>query len=86
MPTYEYQCQGCGGRFELFQKITEEPAKTCPECGGPSHRIISLGAGFLFKGSGFHITDYRSASYKKKAKEDASSATEKKPETKEPKK
>ena len=64
MPTYEYKCLKCGIRFERFQSITEEPIKTCPECGGEVKRLISPGGGFIFKGSGFYITDYRSESYK----------------------
>lgn len=71
MPTYEYRCKVCSYDFELFQKITDEPVKTCPKCGGEVQRLISAGAGLLFKGSGFYITDYRSESYKKKAKEES---------------
>ena len=67
MPTYEYECQKCGHRFELFQKMTDEPVAKCPECGAKARRKISGGAGFLFKGEGFYITDYRSEEYKKKA-------------------
>jgi putative FmdB family regulatory protein len=74
MPTYEYRCSGCGTDFELYQKISDEPAKSCPECGSSVQRIISAGAGFLFKGSGFYTTDYRSESYKKKAKEEKGSS------------
>jgi len=66
MPTYDYQCSD-GHRFEVFQKMTDDPASTCPECGKPAERVISGGAGFLFKGDGFYITDYRSEEYKKKA-------------------
>jgi len=66
MPTYEYECPK-GHTFEAFQKMTDEPVATCPECGGSAHRKISGGAGFLFKGEGFYITDYRSEAYKKKA-------------------
>ena len=66
MPTYDYQCQK-GHRFEVFQRMSDEPVADCPECGGPAQRIISGGAGFLFKGDGFYITDYRSDEYKKKA-------------------
>ena len=69
MPTYEYRCKACGHEFELFQLITEEPAKECPTCGGEVERLISV-AGLLFKGSGFYITDYRSDSYKKAASAD----------------
>ena len=66
MPTYDYQCRE-GHRFELFQRISEEPVATCPECGALAERMISGGAGFLFKGDGFYITDYRSEDYRKKA-------------------
>ncbi len=67
MPTYEYQCKKCGKRFEAFQSINEKPITKCPikYCGGSVFRVISPGAGFLFKGSGFYETDYRSESYKK---------------------
>jgi putative FmdB family regulatory protein len=71
MPTYEYRCPK-GHRFEVFQKMSEEPVSVCPECGGPSERILSGGAGFLFKGDGFYITDYRSESYKKAASKETS--------------
>lgn len=60
MPTYEYVCDSCEHRFERFQKISDEPVKTCPECGKrKARRIISPGAGLLFKGPGFYATDYR---------------------------
>ena len=82
MPTYEYECQKCGYRFEEFQSITAAPRKTCPkaECprGGAKgrvQRLIGAGGGLLFKGSGFYETDYRSDSYKageKAAKKDSS--------------
>jgi putative FmdB family regulatory protein len=57
MPTYEYQCPE-GHGFELFQKMSEKPRAKCPECGKPAMRKISGGAGLVFKGSGFYITDY----------------------------
>lgn len=66
MPTYDYECPK-GHRFEVFQRISDEPGAECPECGAQAKRLISGGAGFLFKGEGFYITDYRSAEYKKKA-------------------
>jgi putative FmdB family regulatory protein len=65
MPTYEYECLEAGHRFEEFQSITEPPLETCPICGGKARRLISGGAGILFKGSGFYQTDYRSDSYRK---------------------
>jgi len=71
MPTYEYRCKTCSYDFETFQKMTDEPVKICPKCGGKVERLISAGGGLLFKGSGFYITDYRSESYKKKAKEES---------------
>lgn len=73
MPTYEYRCPA-GHLFEVFQRISEQPGAACPECGQPAQRQISAGAGFLFKGDGFYITDYRSADYKKKASTEGGSA------------
>ena len=58
MPTYEYVCEASGKRFEKFQRITEERLKTCPDCGGPVRRLLGTGAAVIFKGSGFHATDY----------------------------
>jgi putative FmdB family regulatory protein len=71
MPTYEYRCPK-GHHFELFQKMSEEPRAECPECGSISERLLSGGAGFLFKGDGFYITDSRSSSYKKEASQEKS--------------
>lgn len=73
MPTYEYQCHSCGHRFERFQSITASTALACPRCRKRARRVICAGGGFLFKGSGFYITDYRSAGYKKQAREEAQS-------------
>jgi putative FmdB family regulatory protein len=67
MPTYEYRCPECRNQFEKFQKMSDEPIAECPACGARAERRLSGGAGFLFKGSGFYITDYRSDSYKKAA-------------------
>ena len=83
MPTYEYQCPQ-GHRFDLFQRMSDEPRARCPECGGESQRIISGGAGFLFKGDGFYITDYRSESYKKEASKEAAPAGDSSSEKKAP--
>jgi putative FmdB family regulatory protein len=57
MPTYEYQCPS-GHEFEKFLKMSEKPRVKCPTCGAPAIRKISGGAGLVFKGSGFYITDY----------------------------
>ena len=84
MPTYEYECQKCGHRFEEFQSITAEPLKTCrkAKCRGRVKRLISSGGGLLFKGSGFYETDYRSESYQIAAKADTSSSSSEKSVTK----
>ena len=59
MPTYEYECRGCGHAFERFQGINDDPIKVCPECQGAVRRLISSGGGLVFKGPGFYATDYR---------------------------
>ncbi|HXT11149.1 MAG TPA: FmdB family zinc ribbon protein [Candidatus Angelobacter sp.] len=99
MPTYEYVCSKCGHEFEKFQSISEKPLAICPEdlCArkkwgrGKVKKKISAGAGLIFKGSGFYITDYRSEKYKEAAKKDSaaskpseskSSSTESKPAAK----
>ncbi len=76
MPTYEYRCENCNHQFEEFQSISADPIEVCPLCNGHVKRLIGAGNGFLFKGSGFYITDYRSSSYKQdKAKEEKGSST-----------
>ncbi len=76
MPTYEYECNVCRERFELFQSITERPVKKCPRCNKPAaKRLIGAGAGIIFKGTGFYQTDYRSTEYKEKAKAESSATT-----------
>ena len=71
MPTYEYVCSACGHEFEKFQSMSAAPIKACPECGKKkAQRKISVGAGFIFKGSGFYETDYRGDAYKKAADAD----------------
>ena len=79
MPTYEYVCSKCDHHFEKFQSIADQSLTTCPKelCGmkkwgkGKVKRVIGAGAGLIFKGSGFYITDYRSENYKAAAKKDA---------------
>jgi putative FmdB family regulatory protein len=88
MPTYEYVCEKCGHEFELSRSIAAKPLKICPEelCvkkkwgRGKVKKKIGAGAGLLFKGSGFYITDYRSKNYTDAAKKE--SASTKTPETK----
>ncbi len=57
MPTYEYECNDCGHRFEAFQKMSDNPLDTCPECGKTVRRVLSGGLGISFRGSGFYVTD-----------------------------
>jgi putative FmdB family regulatory protein len=68
MPIYEYECEECGRRFELFQHFSDDPADTCPECSGAVHRVIQP-VGIIFKGSGFYVTDNRQLPPKEAAKE-----------------
>ncbi|MDR2728603.1 MAG: hypothetical protein LBB56_05670, partial [Chitinispirillales bacterium] len=77
MPTYEYECEKCGLIFDEFQSISAPHLTDCPKdgCGGSVKRRFSPGAGFIFKGSGFYITDYRSDSYKKSAQADGGNST-----------
>ncbi len=95
MPTYEYVCEKCGHEFEFAHSISAAPLNICPKdvCvkkkwgRGRVKKQISGGAGLLFKGSGFYITDYRSENYKKSAKKAAAETkpaakTEPKPEAK----
>jgi putative FmdB family regulatory protein len=73
MPTYDYECDNCGHKFELFQGINDPVQKKCPECKKPKlRRLFGTGAAIMFKGSGFYQTDYRSDSYKKAASADSS--------------
>ena len=79
MPTYEYICEKGGHEFEAFHSISAAPLKVCPkdQCArkkwgrGRVSKKIGAGAGLLFKGSGFYITDYRSEGYKSAAKKDS---------------
>jgi putative FmdB family regulatory protein len=70
MPTYEYRCAE-GHTFEQFQKMSDRPVDVCPVCGAVAERLMSAGAGLVFKGSGFYITDYRGDAYKKAAESDS---------------
>ncbi len=86
MPTYDYECDACGHKFELFQSISAPVEKKCPECKKMKlRRLFGTGAAVVFKGSGFYQTDYRSDSYKKAAEKDkpsSESKSEKKSESK----
>src|ERR687889_287424 len=83
MPTYDYKCDACGPAFEQFQSMTAAPIRKCPKCKkNKVKRLIGTGAGLIFKGSGFYITDYRDAGYKEKAKADSGASSDGKSETK----
>ncbi len=76
MPTYEYACENCGHKLEKFQSIKAGSVRKCPKCGKLSlKRLISSGAGIIFKGSGFYQTDYRSESYKTAVKNEKTATT-----------
>lgn len=88
MPTYEYSCSKCGQNFDAFQSMRDEAFKTCPKelCRqtkwgkGKVKRLLGTGAGLIFKGSGFYITDYRSNSYKEGAKKESPASADRKGE------
>jgi putative FmdB family regulatory protein len=74
MPTYDYVCDNCAHKWDLFQSIMADPDKKCPACGKKkARRVIGPGAGIIFKGSGFYQTDYRSNAYQKAAAADQKS-------------
>jgi putative FmdB family regulatory protein len=90
MPTYEYRCKSCGYEFEEFQSMSDDVLVICPKCAEPSlKRLMSSGAGLLFKGSGFYLTDYKksntstsSAGSSKKSDAKTGSGSESKPAAK----
>ena len=83
MPTYEYACGKCGHQFEIFQSMKDQPLTVCPKekCKlskwgkGRVKKLLGTGAGLIFKGSGFYITDYRSENYKQAAKKETSASS-----------
>lgn len=85
MPTYTYQCENCGVRFDQYQKFTEEPMLICPECSEPALRKVFQPVGIVFKGKGFYATDNRSPSgqsYHTDKEDTGKKDTESKPEPK----
>ena len=75
MPTYEYECTKCGHEMEAFQSMKDAPLKKCPSCGRPAlRRKVGGGAGLIFKGTGFYITDYKKSSGSKESGESKSSS------------
>ena len=82
MPTYEYECKGCGRKLETFQQMSAPPKKTCPHCHAKKlRRHIGSGSGIIFKGSGFYATDYRKGSPPKESSSSTKSAPPPKPKT-----
>jgi putative FmdB family regulatory protein len=85
MPTYEYVCKSCSHKFDEFHGMNESPKIACPSCGSKkTERLISAGAGLIFKGSGFYITDYKKSNGSGSKNNGASkdpSKTETKPES-----
>jgi putative FmdB family regulatory protein len=76
MPTYDYKCENCGHTFETFQSIKADPLTKCPSCGEEKlKRLIGAGAGLIFKGSGFYLTDYKNTG--SSSKSDSSPVKEK---------
>ena len=60
MPTYDYKCEACNHQWELFQSMNDSPVKRCPKCKKQkAKRLLGLGAGLIFKGTGFYETDYK---------------------------
>jgi len=82
MPTYDYRCKSCGYQFEEFQSISDDPLVICPQCAEPSlKRILTGGAGLVFKGSGFYLTDYKNKSNSVAASMPSGKTSEAKPKT-----
>ena len=77
MPTYDYKCPKCGTEFQAVQKITAKPGAKCPKCGAKAERQITGGAGLVFKGSGFYLTDYGRAGQSRKSDSESSGGSEK---------
>lgn len=77
MPNYDYECQKCGKRFEVFQSMNDAKLTDCTEtgCEGQIKRLLGTGGGIIFKGSGFYQTDYRSSSYQAAAKADSAGSS-----------
>jgi len=81
MPYYEYQCQTCGHKLEAMQRITDDPLRTCPSCGGKLNKLIS-NTSFILKGTGWYATDYAKKSMSPKPEKPSKDKTEsKKPES-----
>lgn len=89
MPTYEYECETCGKRFEFFQSMKDAKLEKCPasicDANGKVRRLLGTGGGIIFKGGGFYQTDYRSSSYQSAAQKDSASQSSSTPAAKDSK-
>lgn len=86
MPTYEYRCPKGHGFEKFYPRVGGRRRLPCPVCGKMAERLISGGAGLVFKGSGFYTTDYKRAGEKKAAPEGEAKGPESKPAPVSPKK
>ena len=83
MPTYEYRCKSCGYEFEEFQTMSADPLIMCPKCAKPAlKRLMSSGAGLIFKGSGFYLTDYKKSNTSSNSSTNSESQSDSKSESK----
>jgi putative FmdB family regulatory protein len=74
MPTYEYTCKACGHELEALQAMSDPALTDCPECGRPGLEKLISGGGFILKGGGWYVTDFKEGGGKKKAAEDTAQA------------
>lgn len=72
MPNYKYKCSECGHEFSVFQAMSDPDITECPKCSGNVKKLLSGGAGVIYKGDGFYVNDYNPAK-KQDAKKDHSS-------------
>ena len=57
MPIYEYACQKCNKRLEVFQKFSDPLLTECPDCKGKLKKLVS-NTSFVLKGTGWYATDF----------------------------
>jgi putative FmdB family regulatory protein len=81
MPTYGYKCKSCGHEFEILQKMSDAPLKTCPKCSGELQKKM-YAAGVIFKGSGYYTTDYKGSKSADSTSSNGSGSASEKPSEK----
>ena len=82
MPTYGYRCTNCGHQFEIFQRMSDEALKVCPNCSQSTLKKVLYPIGVSFKGSGFYTTDYKGAGKSPSSSGNGSAPSESKPDAK----